>query len=414
MEAKQDKSEEFFRQVIENARQLMWEVDKKGVYTFVSPIVKELLGCKPEEIVEKKCFYDLFHPQEQQKLKEEITACFDKKQSFRGFIGRYMHKDGKEVWLSSSAVPLFDKEGNLLGYRGISIDVTESKKAERVLIETKDELWTQTWGLKKANEAIRFLYKELKDTQGQIIQIEKFKAVAQLASGIAHEVKNPLGIVLQDINYLEKKLPSDKDISQILEMMKTNIKRADDIVCTLIDFSRVSKIDLGLEDINSVLETSLVLVQHKCKLEKIEVIKEMAVGLPKVLVDKRKMEQVFVNIFLNAFQAMPNGGKLFLRTYIKQLNELREGIGLRANDIFKLQETAVIVEIEDTGIGISAENLKKVFDPFFTTKGPRNGTGLGLSVTKNIINLHNGLIDIESQEGKGTKVIIILKIAGGK
>jgi len=135
--------------------------------------------------------------------------------------------------------------------------------------------------------------------------------------------------------------------------------------------------------------------------------------IPKVLADKNKLEQVFINILLNAVQSMPRGGKIIIRSYDKQLEEVKNGIGRRKEDYFQVGEKVVIVEIEDTGVGIPEENLKKIFDPFFTTKGPTGGAGLGLSVTRNIITMHKGLIDIESQTGKGTKVIITLKIAKG-
>ena len=114
---------------------------------------------------------------------------------------------------------------------------------------------------------------------------------------------------------------------------------------------------------------------------------------------------------LNAAQAMLNGGKIIIRSYDKKLEKITNGIGRREDDYFQVGEHAVIVEIEDTGSGISEENLKKIFDPFFTTKGPTGGSGLGLSVTRNIISMHKGLIDIKSQIGKGTTVIVTLKIA---
>jgi len=132
--------------------------------------------------------------------------------------------------------------------------------------------------------------------------------------------------------------------------------------------------------------------------------------MPKVLVDKNKIEQVCVNILLNASQAMPEGGKIIIRSYDKQLEEIKNGIGKRGEDHFRVGEKAVVVEFEDTGIGISEENLRKIFDPFFTTKGPKGGTGLGLSVSRNILHMHKGLIYAESQVGKGTKLTIILKI----
>ncbi|MEK7868059.1 MAG: ATP-binding protein, partial [Candidatus Omnitrophota bacterium] len=246
----------------------------------------------------------------------------------------------------------------------------------------------------------------------QLIQAEKLNAVGQLASGVAHEVKNPLAIILQGVNYLEKKISSspDKNISETLSLIKDSIMRADTIIRTLVDFSRVAKIDMESEDINKVLEDSLVMIQYRFKLENVEIIKDMKNDLPRVPVDKRKMEQVFVNIFLNAIQAMREGGKLFIRSYSKEIDTPKEKVGRRNGDCFRLGEKVVVVEIEDTGTGIPKEHIGRVFDPFFTTKGPQQGTGLGLSVTRNIIHMHKGLIEIESEENKGTKVIITLKI----
>jgi signal transduction histidine kinase len=148
-------------------------------------------------------------------------------------------------------------------------------------------------------------------------------------------------------------------------------------------------------------------------LKNIEVIKQLKPDLPQVWLDKGKMEQVFVNILLNAIQAMPEGGKMYIRTYSRQVDSIGGNVGRRSSDQFKLEEMVVLVEIEDTGIGISKENLLRVFDPFFTTKSPGEGTGLGLAVVRNIIDMHKGLINIESTENKGTKVMITLKTAGG-
>ncbi|MDD5165764.1 MAG: ATP-binding protein [Candidatus Omnitrophica bacterium] len=266
---------------------------------------------------------------------------------------------------------------------------------------------------KKAEDELKKAYIDLKEAQDQLIQAEKLNAVGQLASGVAHEVRNPLGIILQGINYLEKKMSPDKknETAEIMAMLKGSVQRADKIIAALLDFSRAASSDLKLEDINSILESSLNLVKARFKFDNIDVVTEIKEGLPMVLADKNKLEQVFINILLNAAQAMPGGGKITIRSYAKELKETRDGIGKREEDHFRIGEKAVIVEIEDCGNGISEENLKKIFDPFFTTKGPGSGVGLGLSVTRNIIHMHKGLIYAESQLGKGTKVIIILKIS---
>ncbi len=256
-------------------------------------------------------------------------------------------------------------------------------------------------------EELRQAYKKLKETQTLLIQAEKLNAVGQLASGVAHEVKNPLGIVLQSVNYLEDKIsPDQKELYEIFQMIKNNIQRADQIVRTLVDFSRATSLQLRPENINALLENCLLLVQYKTKLENIEIQKDLGRSLPEVQVDKGKIEQVFINIILNAIQAMPNGGTLTIRTSLKTTGIEPSFLNVHGT----VGEEAILVEIKDTGAGISRENLNKVFDLFFTTKGPGAGTGLGLAVTRNIIEMHNGGIAIESEEGRGCRVLIFLNI----
>ncbi|MCX5696790.1 MAG: response regulator [Candidatus Omnitrophica bacterium] len=263
-------------------------------------------------------------------------------------------------------------------------------------------------------EEIRKAYVELRETQDQLIQSEKLSAIGQLASGVAHEVRNPLAIIMQGLNYLEDKIPAtEREASEILIMLKDNIKRADKIINTLLDFSRAGSLNLQPEDINSILEISLNLVRARLKFENIDVILETKEDIPFVLGDKNKLEQVFINIFLNAVQAMPKGGRIIIRSFDKKLEEIKNGIGKRADDHFQVGEKTVIVEIEDTGIGITEKNLKRIFDPFFTTKTTMGGAGLGLSVGRNIIHMHKGLIFAESKPGEGTKITILLKVAKG-
>lgn len=255
-------------------------------------------------------------------------------------------------------------------------------------------------------------YRKLQKMQDMLVQAEKMNAVGQLASGVAHEVRNPLGIIIQGVNYLENKIPKEAGIDETLSIIKASVKRADKIINSLFDFSKAARLDLHPEDINSILDSSLTLVKTKFKFKNIDIVKETKQDLPKVSVDKTRIEQVFVNIFLNAIQSMPKGGKIIIRSFDKQLKGIKNGIGKRSGDYFRAGERAVIVEIEDTGAGISEEDLNRAFDPFFTTKGPRAGAGLGLAVSRSIINMHRGLIDITSQISKGTKVIIALKILG--
>jgi PAS domain S-box-containing protein len=132
-------SEERFRQVAANAQEWIWEVDAEGLYTYTSPAVEKILGYKPEEIVGKEYFYELFHPDEREGLKKAAFEVFGRKEPFRGFVNLNVHKDGSLVWLSTSGVPVLDEEGRLLGYRGADTDVTESRRVEDALRESLRE-----------------------------------------------------------------------------------------------------------------------------------------------------------------------------------------------------------------------------------------------------------------------------------
>ncbi len=260
-------------------------------------------------------------------------------------------------------------------------------------------------------EKLKDSYKKLKSTQEMLVQAEKYKAIGQLASGVAHEIKNPIGILMQDINYLEDNKPAGKDLDTILSMMKKNIKRADSIISALGDFSRASKIDAVPIDINEIIENSLLLIKPRAELGSITISKDLKQDLPKILADNIRVEQAIVNILLNAVQAMPGYGNLSIKTSLQKIDDL--GISEESKKSGKYispGEEVIVVEVEDTGLGIAKENLKLIFNPFFTTKNISGGTGLGLSVTKNIIDMHKGIIDIDSAEGKGTKVTIVLKL----
>jgi signal transduction histidine kinase len=261
----------------------------------------------------------------------------------------------------------------------------------------------------KRAEELKIAYDELKEMQDKLTQLEKLKAIGQLASGVAHDMRNPLGIIIQGVSYLEQIIPpSEKEQLETLSMVRDSAQRADGIVTSLLDFSRATKLELHPEDIGSILENCLNLVRSELK--HVTVASEIQKGLPKVPVDKNKLMQVFINLFINASHAMPEKGSLTIRCFLKAMQGTK-GAGGNPDISFASGEKVVIVEVEDTGAGISEENLKRIFDPFFTTKRLGRGTGLGLSVSQNIVNLHKGLLEIESQVGKGTKATVTLRVS---
>jgi len=287
----------------------------------------------------------------------------------------------------------------------LNMQLKETEKAHEIMMSMLEDN-------NMIREALEKSLAELKQAQEMMVQVAKLGAVGQLASGVAHEVKNPLGIILQGINYMENKIPEkEKDAREVLEMMKDGINRADKIINGLLDFSKSTKLDLKKEDINSVLESSIDLAQVSSRFTGVQIVKEMTRRIPKVKIDKNKMEQVFINVLVNAAQAMDNKGKITIRSYLKKIGGIEKSRINKETVYFVSGEEALVVEIEDTGEGISEENLKKIFDAFFSTKGPKGGAGLGLGICLSIVDMHKGLIDVESQPGRGTKVTITLKLA---
>jgi signal transduction histidine kinase len=253
--------------------------------------------------------------------------------------------------------------------------------------------------------------KQLKETQAQLIQAEKMEIVGRLSSGIAHEVKNPLAIILQGMEYLSRKIPSEKeDIAETIKFMSEAVNRADNIVKGLLDFSGVSKAEKQAQEFIPIMEKSLLLMKHSFDKNHIELIREFGENLPRVKVDRNKIEQVLLNLFENSVQAMPQGGKLKVKVWAEAVSETDEGVGKRKEDLFRPGEELIKMSIEDTGSGIPEHFLDKVFDPFFTTKRGIGGTGLGLSIVRSIIDMHQGRIRIANkQEGRGVRVTIWLK-----
>ena len=230
---------------------------------------------------------------------------------------------------------------------------------------------------------------ELRRTHTLLIQAEKMAAIGQLANGIAHEVKNPLNILLQCVSYLEPELSArGGEPAEVWQVMREAVMTADHIIKGLVDFSRPDPVELTPVPLASVIDGALKLLDSQLACGRIRLVKTLPSTLPPVMMAPPRLTQTFLNLFLNAIQAMPEGGELRIRAAAKTLTEPGPGIGARREDRFKLGETAVVCDIEDTGMGIPEDVLPKVFHPFFTTKPPGRGVGLGLSICNSVMEQH--------------------------
>ena len=251
-------------------------------------------------------------------------------------------------------------------------------------------------GIRTLEHKVEERTEELKSTQSQLLHSEKLAAVGALAATVAHEINNPLSGVYTYIKLMERKIGQGQygaeDIEKykgFLDTMRREVERTTAIVQNLLDFTRPKEPVRKPLDLVKVVEESLSLIRNKLSLNNIEV-ENLMHPIPEVMADPAHMKQVFLNLLINACEAMEEGGTLTIRTGYDE------------------KENQAAVSIRDTGVGIEAGNLARIFDPFFSTK--EKGTGLGLSVVNGIVNRHNGKVEVDTAPGKGTEVRVTLPI----
>ena len=264
---------------------------------------------------------------------------------------------------------------------GVLADSFNKMTESLVKAEGKLKQWGKTLELK-----VKERTKELEAAQKQLLQSEKLASLGKMAAGVAHEINNPLTAILTFSKLLLGDLDKNDPRCEDLQTIVDETLRCRDIVRGLLDFSRETKSKKQWTDINSVIEETLFLLQHQAIFHDIKIEKNLADSLPRINLDRSQIKQVFMNMFLNAAEAMAEKGILTVTTLSK--------------------DKSVIVKIKDTGCGIPEKNISKLFDPFFSTKKVGKGTGLGLSVSYGIVKAHNGSIDVESKVGEGTEFTI--------
>ncbi|MBN1276170.1 MAG: cache domain-containing protein [Deltaproteobacteria bacterium] len=271
-----------------------------------------------------------------------------------------------------------------------SKEIADGNYSRKIHMESKDEMGILASSFNKMIDAIFERDQILKEsTQSQIAQSEKLASLGRLASGIAHEVNNPLTGILTYSSMLSEEL-RDTQYKEDLDIIVKETLRCRSIVRGILDFARETRLERSLVNICDVINDTLKILENHISFHNIRVIRNFHESIPDISVDENQIKSVINNLCLNAADAMPEGGDLKISVhYDDNLNY-------------------VIIEISDTGKGISEENLSKVFDPFFTTKAPGEGTGLGLSVSHGIINSHEGTIDVRSHVGKGATFTIKL------
>lgn len=358
--------EERFRQLVETSCDWIWETDRDMRYTYASPKVTELLGYAPYEVLGRTRF-DFMPDEEAARMRSVCDEIASQGRPFAAVEHTSMHRSGREVVLESSGSPLYGPDGGVAGYRGMDRDVSERKRMEM-----------------------------------QLRQAQKMEAVGLLAGGIAHDFNNILAAMMINLGLVQMGEGLDPEIRKALEEIDGDARRAADLTRQLLMFSRRSVLAVRPLDLNDVIANLLKMLGRLIG-EQIELHFQPRTGLPSVSADAGMLEQVVMNLVVNARDSMPNGGSVAITTTQVELTEadLPGGPDRRCGRF-------VCLSVSDTGKGIEPAALKRIFEPFFTTKAPGTGTGLGLATLHGIVAQHQGWVEVESAVGGGSTFRIFL------
>jgi two-component system NtrC family sensor kinase len=241
-------------------------------------------------------------------------------------------------------------------------------------------------------QAFNTMVAELEETQAQLIRKEKLASMGQLAAGVAHQLNNPLGTILLFSDILLQDMPEGADGSEDVQMIAREARRAKEIVTALLNFARQQKVWAQPTALDTVLHELIESARQQPAYGPIEIVEQIAPGLPQIEADPAQLLNIFVNLMDNAADAMPDGGTLTIQADPSP------------------DHRSVVVQVEDTGCGIPPEHIKQLFSPFFTTKPVGQGTGLGLSIAYGVVKMHHGTIQVKSQVGKGTTFTVTLPV----
>ena len=357
-------SEQDYKRLFEHVACGVFISSKEGKFLDANQALLDMLGYQSkEEFLQIDIANDLYLMPDDRKRFMELIEQNGHVIDHEVFFKR---KDGKPIPVLLTGHVRYDENGNILGYEGLNVDQSRRKQME----------------------------KELEKTRVQLLQAEKMASLGKLAAGVAHQLNNPLGGIKLFTQLIMEEYDLSEKAIEDLDRIVADVQRCSDIVKQLLEFSRQTNREIQAHDINRAVCRTLFLLENQTLFQNIEVEKLLAPDIPPVPVDIQQMNQVFMNIILNAAEAMEGNGRLTLKTYRSTSSD------------------SVCIEITDTGPGIPEEVLPQIFEPFFTTKEQGKGTGLGLSLVYGIVENHGGQISARNNTGRGATFIIELLAAG--
>jgi PAS domain S-box-containing protein len=408
-------SQERLALVIQGSSDGIWDWDLTTNEVYFSPRWKSMLGYADHELQNHYSAWErLLHPADRERALACLHSYLSGQTPTYELEHRLRHKDGSYRWILARGAAQRDAQGEPVRMAGSHVDLTERKQAEEQLEQAYAELSQNEAALKATLQKLQNANAELQATQLQLIQAAKLESVGTLAAGVAHEVKNPLQTIVMGLDYLDRNLPggNSHDTQLVLGDMRDAVTRANTIVRELLQLSAAKDFEPTAADLNSVVERSLWLINNEMMASQINVVRKLDAELPPVRLDRNKVQQVLLNLFINALQAMSQGGQL---TVVTRHRRFGEDLKLKGPAFAQFQpgDPVVIAEVQDSGRGIPEEHLPRIFEPFFTTKPTGIGTGLGLSVVKKIMDLHGGAIDIRNAPLGGVVVTLLFAAEPG-
>jgi PAS domain S-box-containing protein len=370
MEMKLRESEEKYRLHFENVGDVIFSIDREFRITSISPAVRDFLGYAPETLTGRS-FPELNILAEEyfnQATADIVRVLGGERISSVEY--EFIAKDGKRKLAAVSGAPLY-RDGQIVGMVSVARDITDHKELER-----------------------------------QLFQAQKMESVGTLAGGIAHDFNNLLGGVLGYASLMKEKLPENDHFFRYVSAIERSACRASELTSQLLAFSRGGKYETRAVNVNTIIKETLEIIERAFE-KSIEIETCFSGQLPTVVADTAQLEQVMMNLCINARDAMPDGGKLIIETDLAHItdNYVKTHLGAQPG-------TYVAISITDTGTGMDKDILEKVFEPFFTTKERGKGTGLGLAMVYGVVKNHGGSVQVYSEVGEGTTFKIYLPADG--
>lgn len=362
--------EERFRELAELMPETVFEVNLEGYLTFVNRNAFNYFGYTPQDLKKGLKSFDMIIPKDRERAQDNVAQIL---KGEKNGINEYtaLRKDGSTFPVMIHSAPIF-KEGKPVGLRGFIVDITERKKAEE----------------------------ERRRLEVQFQQAQRFEALGTLAGGIAHDFNNLLMNIQGNTSLMLFEIKEDHPFYEPLKKIEKQVKSGALLTRQMLGYARKGKFNVKPVDLNQIVDESAETFGRTRK--EITIEKEFDEDLFAVEADQGQIEQVLLNLYVNAADAMPGGGRLILKTK----NETH--LNVKSNHYDPRPGKYVQLTISDTGIGMDNPTLERIFDPFFTTKDMGHGTGLGLASVYGIVKSHDGYIDVQSEKGHGTTFTIFL------